>query len=383
MPLESGTYISDLVATNPPGTDGKSQGDDHLRLIKTTIKNTFPNINAAVTPTPTELNQLANINATTISAAQWAGLGAATTFGISLWDDADAAAGRATLSAQAQSARLDEIAALAVTNGNFIVGNGSSWVAESGATARTSLGLGSLATLSSVNNGNWSGTDLAIANGGTGSSTASGARTALGLAIGSDVQAFDADLTTYGSNPLTAAELQQLQNINTVTISNTQWTGLGALDQTLSTGDNVEFNSLKIKSTGTQLNNIVVDASFTPGISFGDGTTGITYSTQAGTYTRINNLYIVTGQIVLSNKGSSSGIARITGLPASVGADTIGVVLGEANFSGLAGAIFMDIDGAADTDVPLREQGASGDSNLNEGHFTNTSQLSFMMCYHS
>jgi len=42
MGLETGTYVSDLIATNPPGTDPKSQGDDHLRLIKGVLLNTFP-----------------------------------------------------------------------------------------------------------------------------------------------------------------------------------------------------------------------------------------------------------------------------------------------------------------------------------------------------
>ena len=43
---------------------------------------------------------------------------------------------------QAWDADLDAIAALTPTDGNFIVGDGSAWVAESGDTARTSLGLG-------------------------------------------------------------------------------------------------------------------------------------------------------------------------------------------------------------------------------------------------
>ena len=35
---------------------------------------------------------------------------------------------------------------MSVSDGNFIVGNGSAFTVESGATARTSLGLGSIAT---------------------------------------------------------------------------------------------------------------------------------------------------------------------------------------------------------------------------------------------
>lgn len=62
--LETGTYISDLVATNPLSSDLASTSDDHLRLIKSTIKNTFPNISNAVTSSHTELNLLHGLSGT-------------------------------------------------------------------------------------------------------------------------------------------------------------------------------------------------------------------------------------------------------------------------------------------------------------------------------
>lgn len=56
MTVETATYISDLNTANPGASDLKAEGDDHLRLIKTTVKATFPAVTGAVTPTHTELN---------------------------------------------------------------------------------------------------------------------------------------------------------------------------------------------------------------------------------------------------------------------------------------------------------------------------------------
>ena len=66
MGLESATYISGLNASNPVhATDQVSAGDDHLRLIKSTLLATFPNITAAVTSDATELNYLDGVTGTT------------------------------------------------------------------------------------------------------------------------------------------------------------------------------------------------------------------------------------------------------------------------------------------------------------------------------
>lgn len=58
MPLETGTTIADLNASNPAASDGLGQTDDHLRLIKSLLLATFPNISDIVTGTAGHLNQL-------------------------------------------------------------------------------------------------------------------------------------------------------------------------------------------------------------------------------------------------------------------------------------------------------------------------------------
>lgn len=58
MALENATYINQLDQAAPDGLDPKSQGDDHLRLIKKAIKQTFPNITGPVSATQDNLNAL-------------------------------------------------------------------------------------------------------------------------------------------------------------------------------------------------------------------------------------------------------------------------------------------------------------------------------------
>lgn len=106
---------------------------------------------------------------------------------------------------QAYHALLAAIAGLTPSNNTFLGGNGSSLILRDASAARTALGLGALALLGTINNANWSGTDLAIANGGTGASTAADARTNLGAAAvshghaQSDITNLVADLAAKAS----------------------------------------------------------------------------------------------------------------------------------------------------------------------------------------
>ena len=56
MPLETASFINGLVATNPVSTDPVAQADDHIRLIKSVLKSTFPNLTGAVTANQATLN---------------------------------------------------------------------------------------------------------------------------------------------------------------------------------------------------------------------------------------------------------------------------------------------------------------------------------------
>lgn len=57
------------------------------------------------------------------------------------------------------------------------------------------------------------------------------------------------------------------------------------------------------------------EGTWTPDLQFGGAKVNITYTTQAGLYTKIGRIVTVTCYILLSSKGSSTGLATINGLP--------------------------------------------------------------------
>jgi hypothetical protein len=66
MPVETATYISQLSATNPLGTDAISDGDAQIRLVKDVLQKQFTSLGAAaVTGTAAELNLIDGVTATT------------------------------------------------------------------------------------------------------------------------------------------------------------------------------------------------------------------------------------------------------------------------------------------------------------------------------
>ena len=69
MSLESVTHIDDLNATNPLGTDPRSEGDDHIRNIKTVLLTDFVGITGVVTATHSELN-FVDVTAGTLTASK-------------------------------------------------------------------------------------------------------------------------------------------------------------------------------------------------------------------------------------------------------------------------------------------------------------------------
>jgi hypothetical protein len=178
------------------------------------------------------------------------------------------------------------------------------------ATARTTLGLGTIATQAansvSITGGSITGiTDLAVADGGTGASDAGTARTNLGLAIGTNVQAYDPELAALAGLTSAANKVPYFTGSATAALADFTAAGRALVDDadataqrtTLGLGTIATQASSSVSITGGSITGIT-------DLAVADGGTGS--STAAGAAT---NLGLGTGdspQFTAVNLGHAS-----------------------------------------------------------------------------
>jgi hypothetical protein len=241
-------------------------------------------------------------------------------------------------------------------------------------------GSANVVTLGTITTGVWSGTALVLAKIPTIPSTqtsgfatvatsASAADLSAGTLLAARMPALTGDATsTVGTVATVVGKINgvSLAGLATGLVKNT--TGTGAPSIAIAADITV-----LIQTTGT----------FTPALLFGGAAVGMTTSAAVGAYTKTGNLVAVVIAVILTAKGSSTGVATITGLPFAVGAGaaswggTFGVLDG---MTGLVNPI-VRVSGLTTT-VLLSDGGTGTMSQLTHANFTNASNLQFSISYY-
>jgi hypothetical protein len=125
------------------------------------------------------------------------------------------------------------------------------------------------------------------------------------------------------------------------------------------------------------------EGTWTPSITFGGGSTGLTTSSAYGHYLKVGSLCYAYGRMVLTSKGSSTGNAELSlPLTAANREDGYqgGMIVEAANLASLTSSPSLRINDNVATGT-LKHWSSTGTGNLTHANFTDTTIISYAATY--
>jgi hypothetical protein len=156
-----------------------------------------------------------------------------------------------------------------------------------------------------------------------------------------------------------------------------------ALSGATAPASGIEFPATQVASASANNLDDYEEGTWTMGVAFGGASVGVTYSNNTGSYTKIGRQVTVTGLINLSNKGTSIGNVKITGLPFSLAPNTndysaVNLWLSSITFLNQYQA-FADVNLTTIQIFQITNLGTI--SNISDANFSNTSQIIVSLTY--
>jgi len=209
---------------------------------------------------------------------------------------------------------------------------------------------------------------------GSGQRTAQGTEWS-GVTFGSGtIQFFTNSGLTPGTN-ISPTERMRLDATGLLGVGVVPTAGKGAIQIVASSADGIFLGNTDNTNT-TVLDYYDEGSGFTPTLTFGGGSTGMTFNVQSGKYQRVGNKVTFRLRILLTAKGSSTGTAfvGIGGIPFTPEVTPLPASLYCFSMTGLTGSVKAQLLGS--TSIALIQSGATGDAtNLTDAAFTNTSDI--------
>ena len=150
-----------------------------------------------------------------------------------------------------------------------------------------------------------------------------------------------------------------------------------------SSGVGIAFPATQVASSNPNTLDDYEEGTWTPTLTFSGSSTGMTYSYQYGTYVKIGKLVWLNCRVALTAKGSSTGSARITGLPFTSlgGSNGNEIQVGSVWYNVFTNASNYHINVRQDATntsyMELRAYAGGSETSVSETWFNNTSQFSF------